>query len=78
MVKIICDKLSVNFDDIVKFSEDRLGKDKSYRMVSTKAKEKLNWSPRYNLDKGIDEYNEGVSGSRKSGLSRMGPQRLPF
>ena len=55
LVKIICDKLSVNFDDIVKFSEDRLGKDKSYRMVSTKAKDKLNWSPRYNLDKGIDE-----------------------
>ena len=24
-------------------------------MVSTKAKDKLNWSPRYNLDKGIDE-----------------------
>lgn len=54
VVKTICDKLGVPFEEAVEVVEERLGQDKAYVIDSTKARKELNWKPEINLEKGIE------------------------
>lgn len=58
LVYNICEKLSVNFDDIVEISEDRLGKDQAYLLNSDKIRMALQWSDKIDLDAGIADTQE--------------------
>ena len=51
----ICKKLEVDFDEIVNVSEERLGKDQSYLLDSSKLRKILKWEDKINLNDGLDE-----------------------
>ena len=53
LVKIICELLAVNFEDITLYSEERLGKDQSYFLDSTKLRKTFNWKEEFTLEAGI-------------------------
>ena len=55
LVQRICDKLNVPFDDHVEMVGERLGKDASYQLDSTKIRSQLNWQDHISLDQGLDE-----------------------
>lgn len=63
VVEKICNKTNVNFENFVKIVSDRPGKDKSYLMGSTKARESLNWSDKVSLDDGIQSVINWVKSS---------------
>ena len=54
LVKMICDILAVEFDDIVVYTEDRLGKDQSYFLDSKKLRSQFEWVEEYSLESGIN------------------------
>ena len=53
LVRLICTKMGVNFDDVVEDGPDRQGQDKSYLINSTKARQEFGWLPIVNIDDGI-------------------------
>ena len=61
LVKKICIKLNVNFDDLVEITDDRLGKDKTYFIDFAKANKDINWYPKFDLDLGIDKTIKWVN-----------------
>lgn len=61
VVSLICELYKVNFEDVVYFTKDRIGKDKSYFLNCNYTKKKLKWSPKHNLRDGlikIIKYNK--------------------
>ena len=54
LVEFICNILSVRFEDIVNFSEERLGKDQSYFLNSQKLRNQFSWKEEYTLKEGIE------------------------
>ena len=56
----ICKLLDVEFDSFVNVNEERLGKDKSYLLDSSKTRKKLNWKERFTLDEGLNQTIEWV------------------
>jgi dTDP-glucose 4,6-dehydratase len=54
LVKKICEKMNYNFNKLVKFSNERKGKDKTYSLSSKKIRTKLKWKQKITLDKGLD------------------------
>ena len=54
LVEMICKKLDVDFFDCVDISDERLGKDSSYQLESSKIKKELSWKDKINLDEGLD------------------------
>ncbi len=57
----IATALNVDFDEVVNVSTERLGKDFAYILDSRKAETALQWEPKINLDKGIEETVDWVS-----------------
>ena len=55
LVKKICYKLNVNFDDAVEVIPERTGKDATYQLSSQKLKQSFGWSPMISLDLGLDQ-----------------------
>lgn len=55
VVKLICKHYQVNFDDLVYYTPDRIGKDKNYFLSCNYTKRKLKWNPKYTLSKGISK-----------------------
>jgi dTDP-glucose 4,6-dehydratase len=55
LVKLICKKMNYNFNNLIKTTSDRVGKDKIYFMNSSKAKSILRWQNDTNLSNGIDK-----------------------
>ena len=55
LVKTICIKLRMNFDDHTENIVDRVGKDASYKLDSNKIRKELSWKEEISLDKGIDD-----------------------
>lgn len=55
LVKTICTKMNVNFENSIEVVETRLGLDDAYILDSTKAKKDFNWIPKIDLDTGIKE-----------------------
>ncbi len=63
LVEIICQRIGVNFDEVVEMASDRPSKDFKYLMDSTKARSTLNWKESVSLEKGIDKTIEWIQDS---------------
>ncbi|MDC0533561.1 GDP-mannose 4,6-dehydratase [Candidatus Pelagibacter sp.] len=50
----ICKKLSVNIKDVVDVGPERISQDSKYVLDTKKIKNKLKWTPKINLDIGLD------------------------
>ena len=57
----ICKKLDVDFSDIAQQSEERLGKDQTYLLDSSKLRREFKWEEKFNLDSGINDTIEWIS-----------------
>lgn len=55
LVKLIAERLDVDFDKHVEVVGERLGKDAAYLLDSSKAREELDWKDKFSLEYGIDE-----------------------
>ena len=53
LVKKICVMTSIKFDDLVKISKERRGKDQAYLLNTTKIRTKLNWKDKTSLEDGM-------------------------
>ena len=53
LVEKICKKMNYNFKSLVKFSNERKGKDKTYILSSKKIQTQLKWKQKITLDKGL-------------------------
>ena len=53
LVRKICEMIDVNYTDLVKETEERLGKDQSYMLNSEKLRMELEWKDRIDLEEGI-------------------------
>ena len=53
LVEKICNMTDIKFNDLVEETDDRLGKDQSYLLDSTKLRDELNWSDAISLEAGI-------------------------
>ncbi|MFA5250591.1 MAG: GDP-mannose 4,6-dehydratase, partial [Parachlamydiales bacterium] len=53
VVKLICQKMGLDFETAVTMAPERLGQDKAYVIDSSKAREELGWSPEISLEEGI-------------------------
>ena len=53
LVTMICDMTNITFSDLVEETEDRLGKDQSYLLRSTKLRQELGWKDKISLETGI-------------------------
>ncbi len=57
----ICDLINFDFDLLVTDSDERLGKDQSYMLDSSKIRNDLNWTDQLTLDDGITQTIDWVS-----------------
>lgn len=55
LVKLICEITNTNYQTIVKNSEERLGKDQTYFLDSSKIRNRFNWSDQISLESGISD-----------------------
>jgi len=55
LVRKICKKMNVKFNDFVIKSDERLGKDLIYDLDSSKIAKKFKWKAKIDIDKGIDD-----------------------
>jgi dTDP-glucose 4,6-dehydratase len=55
LVNKIGRKLGVNISDYIEIATERLGKDHTYMLDSTKIRRELNWSDKISIDDGIDK-----------------------
>ena len=55
VVKTICDKMDVSFEDSTEIAPERLGQDKAYTIDSTKIRTELGWKPEISLEDGINQ-----------------------
>lgn len=55
LVRMICTKMKASFDDSIEVVGERLGKDASYRLDSSKLRTELKWKDAISLEEGIDE-----------------------
>ncbi len=60
LVQMICDKMAVNFDDVVEETGDRKGKDAAYTLDSAKLRAELGWQDSIMLEQGIEQTIEWV------------------
>lgn len=60
LVRRICERMGVAFEDHVEIVGELLGKDMSYRLDSGKLRQELGWSDHVSLDEGIDECIDWV------------------
>lgn len=61
VVKIICNKMGVSFEEAVQIAGGRIGQDKEYTLNSDKARRELGWAPKRLLGEGIDECIDWVN-----------------
>lgn len=61
LVKLICEKMGVNFQKFTKNVSERQGQDSSYVIDSTKARYKLGWKPEKSFDDGVDEVIDWIN-----------------
>ncbi len=55
LVKLICEKMKVDFNDHVEIVDERPGKDAAYCLDSTKLRETLSWKDKITLEEGLEE-----------------------
>ncbi len=61
LVELIAKNTGVDINDFVEIGEERLGKDQTYMLDSTKVRENYNWSDEIGLEKGILETTRWVT-----------------
>jgi len=54
-VQLICERMKARFEDCIEVVGERLGKDATYRLDSSKLRSQLGWKDRISLEQGIDE-----------------------
>ena len=55
IVRLVCEKMGANFDQVTEIVPDRVGQDPYYVIDSSKARNELGWRPQVRLDNGIEE-----------------------
>ncbi len=70
LVKKICMLTSVRFENLVKISKERKGKDQAYLLNTSKIRKKLKWKDKIALDRGIIKTLEWVD-SKLSYLKKL-------
>lgn len=60
LVSLICEKIAVDPSSFVKISDERFGKDLAYRMSAKKARDELEWIPKFSLALGIDDTTSWI------------------
>ena len=55
LVKLICEVIDVDFNELVESGPDRIGKDNSYFLNSNKLITELNWKEKISLKEGLDQ-----------------------
>jgi dTDP-glucose 4,6-dehydratase len=60
LVEKIADRLEICFDDNVKVTGERLGKDEAYLLDCSLAKRRFNWEPIISLDEGLDRTTSWI------------------
>ena len=71
LVMLIAQLMDISFDDYTKIVDERLGKDSSYSLDSSKAKKELGWDSAIGLEEGIQETIDWV----KNNLDKL--KKLP-
>lgn len=61
VVRIICEKMGVDFAGATKMVAERLGQDKAYVIDSTKARNELGWKPRIGFEEGLEDVVRWVN-----------------
>lgn len=61
VVRIICKKMSVSFEEVIKTVEDRLGQDKAYVIDSGKARIEFGWKPEIDFDEGLQSVVDWIN-----------------
>jgi len=61
VVKIICDKMGIEFEKATKAVEERLGQDAAYVIDSSKARNEFAWKPKVSIDEGVAGVIKWVS-----------------
>ena len=56
----MCDLSNVNFKSITEITNERLGKDQSYLLDSSKVRENMDWQDKISLKRGLEETFEWV------------------
>ena len=56
----MCDLSNVNFKSITEITNERLGKDQSYLLDSSKVRENMDWQDKISLERGLEETFEWV------------------
>ena len=60
LVELICEKMTMPFEQLCEVADDRLGKDSAYLLDSSKVRSDLNWQDKISLDKGIERTVDWV------------------
>ena len=60
LVKKMCDLSNVDFEKITEITNERLGKDQSYLLDSSKVRENMDWQDKISLKRGLEETFEWV------------------
>lgn len=60
VVRVICDRLGVPFEQATRAVEERPGQDAAYVIDSTHARTELGWSPRVGIEEGLTEVADWV------------------
>ena len=55
IVKMVCDRMNSKFESSTKIVDERLGQDQRYWLDCSKAAKDLEWKPKVEIGKGIDE-----------------------
>ncbi len=66
LIKKVFKLEKTNFTNIVKFKEDRLGKDKFYKLDSQKIRKKLGWKDNISLEDGILDTIKWIKKNKKT------------
>jgi dTDP-glucose 4,6-dehydratase len=61
LVQMICERLGVRFESVVRVVGERLGKDSVYRLDSSKIRRELGWTDGISLEKGLEETIDWVN-----------------
>ena len=57
----MCELSNINYESIVEVTEERLGKDQSYLLDSSKVREMMQWEDKISLNQGLDETFKWVN-----------------
>ena len=61
LVEMIADRYGLTLEQLATETQDRLGKDDSYLLDSTKLQAELNWSPEISLESGLQSVMDWAS-----------------